>query len=121
MRTEAVRIDIDRRAVDFVEQESGKLGKVEFDQLVIATGAEPIRPDVPGVDSLHGVQTLDDGAALLDRLEKDDPKRAVIVGGGVHRDRDGRSDGSPRSGRDGHRQGGRAHVLAGPRLGPAGA
>ncbi|MET0522111.1 MAG: FAD-dependent oxidoreductase [Jiangellaceae bacterium] len=84
MRTEAVRIDIDRRAVDFVEPESGKRGKVEFDQLVIATGAEPIRPDVPGVDSsaIHGVQTLDDGAALLDRLEKDDPKRAVIVGGG---------------------------------------
>ena len=51
---------------------------------MIATGAEPIRPDVPGVDSsgIHGVQTLDDGAALLDRLEKDDPKRAVIVGGG---------------------------------------
>ena len=84
MRTEAVRIDIDRRAVDVVEQESGKRGKVEFDQLVIATGAEPIRPDVPGVDSsgIHGVQTLDDGAALLDRLETDDPKRAVIVGGG---------------------------------------
>jgi NADPH-dependent 2,4-dienoyl-CoA reductase/sulfur reductase-like enzyme len=84
MRTEAVRIDIDRRAVDAVEQESDKRGRVEFDQLVIATGAEPIRPDVPGVDSsgIHGVQTLDDGAALLDRLEKDDPKRAVIVGGG---------------------------------------
>ena len=28
------------------------------------------------------MQTLDDGADLIDRLEEDDPKRAVIVGGG---------------------------------------
>ena len=39
---------------------------------------------VPGIDSggIHGVQTLDDGAALIDRLANDDPKRAVIIGGG---------------------------------------
>jgi NADPH-dependent 2,4-dienoyl-CoA reductase/sulfur reductase-like enzyme len=82
MGTKAVRIDLGKRAVELVANEDR--GSVEFDQLVIATGAEPIRPDVPGVDSegIHGVQTLDDGAALLDRLNADDPKRAVIVGGG---------------------------------------
>lgn len=84
MRAEAVRIDVGQRAVEFVDVESDERGTVEFDQLVIATGAEPIRPDVPGTDSagVHGVQTLDDGAALIDRLEENDPKRAVIVGGG---------------------------------------
>jgi NADPH-dependent 2,4-dienoyl-CoA reductase/sulfur reductase-like enzyme len=84
LQTEATRIDPGRRAVEFVDRENDTRGTVEFDHLVIATGAEPIRPDVPGVDSsgIHGVQTLDDGAVLLDRLEKDDPKQAVIVGGG---------------------------------------
>jgi NADPH-dependent 2,4-dienoyl-CoA reductase/sulfur reductase-like enzyme len=84
MRAEAVRIDVGQHAVEFVNKESDERGTVEFDQLVIATGAEPIRPDVPGVDStgIHGVQTLDDGTALIDRLKKEDPKRAVIVGGG---------------------------------------
>jgi NADPH-dependent 2,4-dienoyl-CoA reductase/sulfur reductase-like enzyme len=84
MRAEAVRIDVGQRAVQFVSRESDERGAVDFDQLVIATGAEPIRPDVPGADSagIHGVQTLDDGAALIDRLKEEDPKRAVIVGGG---------------------------------------
>jgi NADPH-dependent 2,4-dienoyl-CoA reductase/sulfur reductase-like enzyme len=84
MRTEAVRIDVGQRAVEFVDRENDESGSLEFDQLIIATGAEPIRPDVSGVNSagIHGVQTLDDGAALLDRLSKKDPTRAVIVGGG---------------------------------------
>jgi NADPH-dependent 2,4-dienoyl-CoA reductase/sulfur reductase-like enzyme len=84
MRTEAVRIDPGQRVVDFVDREKDQTGTIEFDQLIIATGAEPIRPEVPGADAqgIHGVQTLDDGAALLDQLEQDDPKRAVIVGGG---------------------------------------
>ena len=57
--------------------------RIGFDQLVIATGARPRRPDIPGVDApgVHGVQTLDDGEALLDTLEHS-PRRAVVVGGG---------------------------------------
>ncbi len=84
MRTEAVRIDPGSRVVDFVNRENDEPGTIEFDQLIIATGAEPIRPDIPGIDSvgIHGVQTLDDGADLLDRLDENDPKRAVVVGGG---------------------------------------
>jgi NADPH-dependent 2,4-dienoyl-CoA reductase/sulfur reductase-like enzyme len=84
LRTEAVRIDLGRRSVEFVDRENDGRGTVEFDHLVVATGAEPIRPVVPGIDSsgIHGVQTLDDGAALLDWLAKEDPKRAVIVGAG---------------------------------------
>ncbi|MBW9210313.1 FAD-dependent oxidoreductase [Mumia sp. zg.B21] len=54
-----------------------------YDELLIATGAEPIRPDVPGVESrgIHGVQTLTDGRRVLDALETD-PKHVVIVGAG---------------------------------------
>ena len=84
MGTEAVRIDLGKRAVEFVSTEDDERGSVEFDQLVIATGAEPIRPEATGVDSdgIYGVQTLDDGAALLEGLKERDPNRAVIVGGG---------------------------------------
>lgn len=54
-----------------------------YDRLVIATGAEPIRPNLPGIsgDGIHGVQSLDDGQALIDGLSVG-PRRIVVVGSG---------------------------------------
>ena len=89
MRSEATGLDLDRREVEVHDHEAGTSYRLGFDQLVVATGARPRRPDVPGVDAdgIHGVQTLDDGEALLDSLAPLDapvsrPKRAVVVGGG---------------------------------------
>ncbi|MFE4719644.1 FAD-dependent oxidoreductase, partial [Streptomyces sp. NPDC056728] len=55
-----------------------------YDKLVIATGARPVRPRIPGIDApgVHGVQTLDDGQALLDSLASTQGRRAVVVGAG---------------------------------------
>src|SRR5688500_2173446 len=63
MQTEVVDIDLDGRTVTARAVESGDSEQVGFDQLLIATGAVPIRPDLPGVDAdgVYGVQTLDDG------------------------------------------------------------
>jgi NADPH-dependent 2,4-dienoyl-CoA reductase/sulfur reductase-like enzyme len=84
LRTEALHLDLESRSVGYVDRRTSAEGTLEFDQVVIATGARPIRPDVPGVDAtgVHGVQTLDDGAALLQRLTSRRPRRGVIVGGG---------------------------------------
>src|SRR5918994_931651 len=55
-----------------------------FDQLVVATGAVPFRPEVPGVDAdgIFGVQTLADGVAVRRAIDEHKPRRAVVVGGG---------------------------------------
>ncbi|WP_030544350.1 FAD-dependent oxidoreductase [Streptomyces albus] len=56
-----------------------------YDELVVATGARPLRPDIPGIDApgVHGVQNLDDGRALHEALGKDpEGLRAVVVGAG---------------------------------------
>ena len=83
LRTEVTELDLDRRRVRTRERDGGAESWTGFDQLVIATGAEPLRPSLPGFDApgVHGVQTLDDGAALLAGLEQD-CHRAVVVGGG---------------------------------------
>jgi NADPH-dependent 2,4-dienoyl-CoA reductase/sulfur reductase-like enzyme len=81
---EVTAIDFDRRAV-LVRDLAGDSERWEgFDQLMVATGAVPIRPPLPGVDAqgIFGVQTLDDGLALRALLERDKPKRAVVVGAG---------------------------------------
>ena len=52
-----------------------------FDQLVLATGATPVRPALPGIDAagIYGVQTLDDGIAL--RAAVDDAAARARRGG----------------------------------------
>ncbi|MGW1671542.1 FAD-dependent oxidoreductase [Streptomyces sp. NPDC002324] len=84
MRTEVVEIDVEGARVRARDLDSGTESWTSYDKLVIATGARPIRPGLPGVDApgVHGVQTLDDGQALLDTLSATEGRRAVVVGAG---------------------------------------
>ncbi len=83
LRTEVTEIDPDARTVTAAPLEGGANYQVGFDDLVLATGAVPVRPQLPGVNApgVHGVQTLDDGAAVLAGLTRS-PRQAVVVGGG---------------------------------------
>ncbi|GHC55300.1 flavoprotein oxidoreductase [Streptomyces flavofungini] len=84
MRTEVVEIDPRERRVRARDLDSGAEEWTSYDKLVIATGARPLRPDLPGIDApgVHGVQTLDDGQALLDTLTGTPGRRAVVIGAG---------------------------------------
>jgi NADPH-dependent 2,4-dienoyl-CoA reductase/sulfur reductase-like enzyme len=55
-----------------------------YDQLLIATGAVPICPDLPGSDAVDicGVNTLESGLEIRRRLDKGGIKKGVVVGGG---------------------------------------
>ncbi|MBC3761497.1 FAD-dependent oxidoreductase [Quadrisphaera oryzae] len=85
MGTEVVGVDLAARTVAWRSADGE--GTDGFDQLVLATGAVPRRPDAPGFDAgpeagVHGVQTLDDGSALIADLDGGDVRRVVVVGGG---------------------------------------
>ncbi|MFV2020455.1 FAD-dependent oxidoreductase [Micromonospora sp. LOL_023] len=86
IRHGVTRIDLDNREVVATSfNDGGREVRESFDTLVYATGAVPAHP--PWADTatlgVFGVQTLDDGAALRDWLDQDDPpRRAVVVGGG---------------------------------------
>ncbi|SER24191.1 NADPH-dependent 2,4-dienoyl-CoA reductase, sulfur reductase [Streptomyces sp. yr375] len=84
LRTEVTEIDVARRRVRARDVDSGARSWTSYDKLVVATGARPVRPDLPGMDAegVHGVQTLDDGQALLDTLARARGRRAVVVGAG---------------------------------------
>jgi NADPH-dependent 2,4-dienoyl-CoA reductase/sulfur reductase-like enzyme/nitrite reductase/ring-hydroxylating ferredoxin subunit len=61
-----------------VELDNGK--RVAFDALVLATGAQPKRPDLPGFDrpNVYVLRTLRDADAIIKAARKG--KKAVIVG-----------------------------------------
>ena len=84
MGTEVEEIDLAAGRVAVRDLAAGRSYREGFDSLVIATGAVPVRPPLPGADAagVFGVQTLDDGAVLLADLDRVQPRRAVVVGGG---------------------------------------
>ncbi|MFJ1643145.1 FAD-dependent oxidoreductase [Streptomyces sp. NPDC088256] len=84
-RTEVTEIDVAGQRVRALDRETGETYWTGFDKLVIATGARPVRPALPGMDApgVHGVQTLDDGQALLETLDRaPGARRAVVIGAG---------------------------------------
>ncbi|MFN3804712.1 MAG: FAD-dependent oxidoreductase [Pyrobaculum sp.] len=78
--TTAVDIDVDKKSVTI--DRGGNREKLSWDKLVVATGARPIVPKIPGVE-LKGVLTMrhpDEVSNLRGHLEK--AKTVAIVGGG---------------------------------------
>lgn len=77
-----VRIGARVTSIDTVERtvalEDGK--HLAFDALLLATGANPVRLDVPGADlpHVHYLRTLDDSRALIAKAK--DAKRVAVIG-----------------------------------------
>lgn len=84
LRTEVIELDPVRRRVLARDRDTGAQDWTGYDKLVLATGATPIRPLLPGIDAegVYGVQTLDDGQALIDGLAAAPGREAVVVGAG---------------------------------------
>ena len=81
---EAMSIDADARTVEVRDHARQRNITLGFDQLHVATGARPTRPDLPGIglDHVLGVQTLDDAKALEDHARTSRCESVVVVGGG---------------------------------------
>ncbi|MFF8930308.1 FAD-dependent oxidoreductase [Streptomyces longwoodensis] len=84
LRTEVTELDVAGKRVRARDVDTGAESWTSYDRLVLATGARPVRPELPGIDArgVHGMQTLDDGQALLDTLARARGRRAVVVGAG---------------------------------------
>lgn len=81
---DALEIDRDKKIVRAVDLKNNKEINLNYDKLVIATGADPVKPPIEGID-LEGVfymRTPDDAIAVREVVETNNVKRAVVVGGG---------------------------------------
>ena len=81
---EVTALDRTAKTVTAKNLDDGSTETLSYDKLVITTGAEPFKPNLPGID-LPGVfcmRTPDDATGLRDQIEAGTLKRAVVVGGG---------------------------------------
>ncbi len=58
--------------------------RLNYDRLIISTGASAVRPPVKGFDHprVFVLRTLQDGRHIRSFIEKEKPQRAVVIGGG---------------------------------------
>jgi NADPH-dependent 2,4-dienoyl-CoA reductase/sulfur reductase-like enzyme/nitrite reductase/ring-hydroxylating ferredoxin subunit len=75
LKTDVVSLDAKSKELTL---ESGS--KIKFDKLLLATGAEPVRLDIPGADQphVHTLRSLGDCRAIIDQAKT--AKRAVVIG-----------------------------------------
>jgi len=79
-RCEVVAIDLGGRRLT-VRTAAGEQFEEPFDQLVVATGAEAVRPPFPGADAIEAAATVDAAERLRAALERGGAS-AVVVGAG---------------------------------------
>jgi len=82
--TKATEIDRERKVVKIVRKD-GSEDEIPYDYLVLATGAKPIRLNLPNADA-EGVATLfdpEDAEKILDMWDEGILEKAVIIGGGL--------------------------------------
>lgn len=77
-------IDIQKKTISGKNLESGELFEDHFDRLILATGAEPIRPKVEGIDlkNVFYLRSIFDADAILQAMRAEEITDVVIAGGG---------------------------------------
>jgi len=77
-------IDLEKRQVQAEDLKKGKSWWEPFDQLLLATGAASIRPQIPGLDAqgVYELNTLQSGIEVRRAVDEKNPKSIVIIGGG---------------------------------------
>lgn len=82
--SEVIRIDREHRDVEVREVKSGRVYRESYDKLVLAPGAEPVRPPLPGINE-RGIFTLrnvHDTDVIKAYLNEHPVRRAVVIGAG---------------------------------------
>lgn len=84
VRHEVTAIHPERKTVSVTDLESGREWEEPYDRLLLAPGAKPVVPPLPGLSSqrLFTLRTVEDTLRIRSYIEKNRPRSAVLIGGG---------------------------------------
>jgi NADPH-dependent 2,4-dienoyl-CoA reductase/sulfur reductase-like enzyme/rhodanese-related sulfurtransferase len=81
---EVVAIDRQNKDVEVLNLASGQSYKESYDKIILAPGAEPIRPAISGIDldGIFHLRNIPDSDRIKALIDSRKPESAVVVGGG---------------------------------------
>ncbi|MBR2365856.1 MAG: FAD-dependent oxidoreductase [Oscillospiraceae bacterium] len=84
VRHEVTAIHPERKTVSVKNLETGELFEERYDKLILAPGAKPAQPRIPGVgiEKLFTLRTVEDTLRIKEYINMHHPRSAVLAGGG---------------------------------------
>jgi NADPH-dependent 2,4-dienoyl-CoA reductase/sulfur reductase-like enzyme/rhodanese-related sulfurtransferase len=84
IKSEVVKIDREKKLIEVKDLNSANIYCENYDKLILSPGAEPARPPIEGIDSerIFTLRNMPDMDRINEFIEKEKPKRAVVVGAG---------------------------------------
>lgn len=81
---EVIAIHPEKKQVEVRRLSTGEVYTENYDKLVLSPGAEPLRPRIEGIDhkKIFTLRNVPDTDTIKNYLVRENPRRAVVVGGG---------------------------------------
>ncbi len=84
IKNEAIKINSDAKTIIIKNLDKNSVYEESYDNLILSPGAEPIRPNIDGIDgnNVFTLRNIPDTLNIKEYIENSNPKSAVVIGGG---------------------------------------
>ena len=84
VRSEVTSVDLKDKTVKVHDIAANRDYTESYDKLIISTGAEPIKPPMPGIEDsrIFSLRNVPDMDKIKSYINQHKPRRAVVIGGG---------------------------------------
>lgn len=84
IKNEVTAINPKTKSVTVQNHVTGKSYEESYDKLILSMGAEPVKPNIEGInsDKVFTLRNIPDTYKIKEYIEKNKPKSAAVVGGG---------------------------------------